>query len=115
MKIYSTESHYILNPDCHEITSEMADFFGIAYKSMPKDKNVAFDLSIVETCTNKFFMMFEKLYIERPVCLINVNEKILASLYLMKYDKYVKVYPTDIDLFDDRHELLNRRLSLVAL
>ncbi len=115
MKIYSTPTHYILNPDCHEITPEMADFLGVAYKSMPKDKKVAFDLSIVETCSNKFFMMFQKYYKEREISLININEKILTSLYLMKYDKYVKVYPTDIDLFDDRHEVINRRLSLVAV
>ena len=44
-----------------------------------------------------------------------MNDKMLASLYLMKYDKYVKIYTSDIDLFDDRHELKNRRFSLVAV
>lgn len=115
MKIYSTPTHYILNPDCHEITPEIADFLGVAYKSMPKDKKVAFDLSIVETCSNKFFRIFEKLHIERPVSLINTNEKILASIYIMKYDNFVKIYPNDISLFDDRHEIINRRFSLVAV
>ena len=115
MKVYSTPTHYILNPDCHEITPEMADFLGVAYRSMPRDKQVAFDLSIVKTCSNKFFMMFEKLSKQRQISIVNMNDKMLASLYLMKYDKFVKIYTTDIDLFDDRHELKNRRFSLVAV
>lgn len=115
MKIYSTPTHYILNPDCHEITAEMADFLGVAYKSMPKDKSVAFDLSIVDTCSNKFFLMFEKVSKIRGVSIINMNEKMLASLYLMKYDKYVKIFANDIDLFADKHEVKNRRFSLVGV
>lgn len=115
MKIYSTPTHYILNPDCHDITPEMADFLGVAYRSMPKDKSVAFDLSIVETCSNKFFLMFENLSKFREIAIINMNDKIMASLCLMKYDKYVKIFTNDIDLFDDRHEVINRRFSLVAV
>ena len=115
MKIYTTPTHYILNPDCHEITPEIADFLGVAYKSMPKDKKVAFDLSIVETCSNKFFMMFEKNYKDREISLINANDKILASLYIMRYDRFAKIYTMDIDLFADKHEVINRRFSLVAV
>lgn len=115
MKIYSTPTHYILNPDCHNITSADADFLGVAYKSMPKDKQCAFDLSIVDTCSNKFFMMFEKVSKVKPISIINANDRILASLYLMKYDKFVKIFTNDVDLFDDRHEVINRRFSLVAV
>jgi len=115
MKIYTTPTHYILNPDCHDITSEIADFLAVAYKSMPKDKKVAFDLNIVETCSNKFFMLFEKISKEREIEIINVNQGILASLYLMKYDKFVKVYTIDIDLFASKREIINRRFSLVAV
>ena len=115
MKIYSTPTHYILNPDCHNITPEMADFLGVAYKSMPKDKQVAFDLSIVETCSNKFFMMFEQVSKERDISIINMNDKMLASLYITHYDKYVKVFTNDVDLFDNKHEVINRRFTLVAL
>ena len=115
MKIYSTPTHYILNPDCHEITPEMADFLGVAYKSMPKDKLVAFDLSIVDTCSNKFFVMFEQVSKLRDISIINMNEKIMASLCLMKYDKFVKIFTSDIDLFEDRHEVKNRRFSLVGV
>lgn len=113
MRIYTTPTHYILNPDCHEITPEMADFLGVAYKSMPEDKKAAFDLSIVETCSNKFFMMFEKLCKFREISIINANEKILTSLYLMKYDKFVKVFTTDLDMFNDRHEVKNRRFACI--
>lgn len=115
MKIYKTPTHYILNPDRHEITSEMSDFLGIAYKSMPKDKSVAFDLRIVDTCSNKFFLMFEQISKVRDISIINMNEKIMSSLCLMKYDKFVKIYTNDIDLFEDKHEVKNRRFALVSV
>lgn len=115
MKIYTTPTHYILNPDCHNITPEIAEFLSIAYKSMPKDKKVAFDLSIVETCSNKFFMMFEKINSEREVSIINMNDKIMASLCLMRFDNFAKIFTNDIDLFEDKHEVINRRLSLVGV
>ncbi|MGN1154066.1 MAG: hypothetical protein ACI4S3_08550 [Candidatus Gastranaerophilaceae bacterium] len=115
MKIYTTPTHYILDPDCHNITPEIADFLAIAYKSMPKDKKVAFDLSIVDTCSNKFFMMFEKINLEREVAIINMNDKIMASLCLMRFDIFAKIFTNDIDLFSDKHEVVNRRLSVVAI
>ena len=115
MKIFTTPTHYILNPDCHIIIPEIADFLCVAYKSMPKDKKVAFDLSIVETCSNKFLMMFKNLYKEREIEIINANQGILVSLYLMKYDRFVKIYSNDLDMFESKREIINRRFSLVTV
>ena len=36
MKIYTTPTHYILNPDCHEITPEIADFLGMTEEDIRK-------------------------------------------------------------------------------
>ena len=47
--------------------------------------------------------------------IINMNDKMLASLYITHYDKYVKVFTNDVDLFANKHEVINRRFTLVAL
>jgi len=113
MKVFQTPTHYILNPDCHNITKEMADFLGVAFRSMPKDKKVAFDFSIVESCSNNLFLMFEKISKVREISIINMNEKIMSSLCIMKYDKFVKLYAHDEDMFEDRHEIKNRRFAII--
>jgi len=42
-----------------------------------------------------------------------MNEKIMSSLCIMKYDKFVKLYAHDEDMFEDRHEIKNRRFAII--
>lgn len=114
MKVKMTPTHYILDPTCHNITTTMVDFLTVATKSMPKDKPCAFDLLNVETCSNQFFIMLKNFANTRKISIINANDKVLVALYLMKYDLFVNVYSNEVDLEESRHEVINRRFSLIC-
>lgn len=114
MKVKETPTHYILDPTNHNITTTMVDFLTVAVRAIPHNKPCAFDLGSVETCSNSLFVMFKRFSKEYKLSIINANDKILSSLYLMKFDKFVQIYSNDVDLVNNSHEVLNRRFSIVC-
>lgn len=84
------------------------------YKKISKfDKGtVAINLMGVETCVTKFFEMFRRKKGEKLI-LVNVDSKILATMYMTGYDKYVRIFEDSISLLSDKNEIINRRFTLV--
>lgn len=73
--------------------------------------SVAIDLHNVENCVTEFFEMFSRL--NKRVSLVNVDSKILATLYITGFDKFVHVFEDNLSLEADKYELINRRFTLI--
>ena len=70
------------------------------------------DLTRVETCVTNFFEMFKRKK-GKKLMLVNVDSKILATLYMTGYDKFVRVFEDSFSLINDKNELINRRFMLL--
>ena len=72
---------------------------------------ITIDLGNVKSCVVEFFEMLSK--IKPKISLINVDSHILAGLYMTGYDKFVRVFEDEFSLYSDKHEIINRRFSLI--
>lgn len=75
------------------------------------ESSIAIDLHRVESCVTEFFEMFSQL--NKKISLVNVDSKILATLYMTDYDKFVRIFEDNLSLEADRYELINRKFTLV--
>lgn len=73
--------------------------------------SIAIDLHCVESCVTEFFEMFSRL--NKKISLVNVDSKILATLYMTGFDKFVRVFEDNISLEADKYEIIKRRFTLV--
>ena len=80
--------------------------------SKNKTSSVVLDLSRVDTCVTNFFEMFKRKR-GKKLMLVNVDSKILATLYMTGYDKFVRIFEDKLSLLDDKNELINRRFMLI--
>ena len=76
-----------------------------------KKDNILIDMSGVKSCCNNFFRMFEK--INKKISLINADSEILATLYMMNFDKYIKIYNEKISYLAKKNELKKNHLVIV--
>lgn len=75
------------------------------------ETSVAIDLHRVDSCVTEFFEMFSRL--NNKISLVNVDSKILATLYMTGYDRFVRVFEDNFSLESDKHEIINRRFKTV--
>lgn len=108
MKLSDKKSHYVLSPDTPTITDKtVCDMFLTINKL---NKPVVLDLEGVETCVNDFYRMFEMF---NDLTLLNVESKMLSTIYMTGFDKFVTIYGEDVSFEDKRRPLVKRRFSIV--
>lgn len=108
MEMFKKYGKFFLRPNIQTITKQTAQDI---YKLLSsKDIPTVIDMEGVENCSNEFLFMFKKL---NNLSLLNVESRLLSVLYLTGFDKYVKIFGETVSLFDDEHELINRRFSIV--
>ena len=108
MKLSDKKSHYVLSPDTPTITDKtVCDMFLTINKL---NKPVVLDLEGVETCVNDFYRMFEMF---NDLTLLNVESKVLSTIYMTGFDKFVTIYGEDVSFEDKRRPLVKRRFSIV--
>jgi hypothetical protein len=73
-------------------------------------KPVVIDLDGVEDCVNDFYRMFEMF---SDLTLLNVDSKMLSTMYMTGFDKFVTIYGEDVSFEDKKNELINRKLCIV--
>lgn len=102
------KSHYVLSPNTPTITDKtVCDMFLTMNKL---SKPVVIDLDGVEDCVNDFYRMFEMF---SDITLLNVESRILSTIYMTGFDKFVTIYGEDVSFEDKSRPLVKRRLSVV--
>ncbi len=71
---------------------------------------IGLDLSFVKDCTIDFVELIKSI---KNVSLFNIPSDVFALFTGMNLDKTVKMYVSELDFFEDKHRLLNRKLTLV--
>jgi len=71
---------------------------------------VALDLSYVNDCTIDFIEGIKKY---KDISLFNINSDIFAIFTSMNLDKTYKLFVSEMDFLNDKHQLLNRKFTLV--
>jgi hypothetical protein len=108
MEISDMKSHYVLSPNTPTITDKtVCDMFLTINKL---NKPVVIDLDGVEDCVNDFYRMFEMF---SDLTLLNVESRMLSTIYMTGFDKFVTIYGEDVSFEDKSRQLVNRKLSLV--
>ena len=78
-----------------------------------KAKSVALDLKEVESVSEDFFTFIKNFSETTKLTLLNIPAKLFAMLNLRRYDKNVKMFNNNLDYFEDKNELINRKFRLV--
>ena len=74
------------------------------------DYRVALDLSCVNDCTIDFLDTIKKY---KNISLFNIQSDIFAILTSMNLDKKFNLFVSEMDFLNDKHQLLNRKFSIV--
>ena len=109
MEIFNTDKYCIITPlspklsehETARISSEIGRFYPL---------RIGLDLSYVRDCTIDFIEKIKEL---GNVSLFNVSSDIFAILISMNLDKSIKLYVSEMDFLDNRHQLLNRKFKLI--
>ena len=70
----------------------------------------ALDMSCVCDCTIDFIEGIKKY---KNISMFNINSDIFAILISMDLDKTIKLFVSEIDFLNDKHQLLNRNFTVI--
>ena len=70
----------------------------------------AIDLSFVNDCTIDFI---EEIKRHEGISLFNISSDIFAILSCMNMDKTAKLFVSEMDFLNDKHQLINRKFNVV--
>ena len=70
----------------------------------------ALNMCYVNDCTIDFV---EKIKNCENISLFNINSDIFAILTSMNLDKKLKLFVSELDFLNDKHQLLNRKFTLI--
>lgn len=73
--------------------------------------NILIDMTGVRNCTNGFFRIF--MQTAKKISLVNTDSEILTAIYMMHFDKYIKIYNEKISFLFGKNELKNGRLTVI--
>lgn len=110
MDIKTNGKYYLLTPTVANIDERQVFEISQLLKKH-RYKSLVIDMNGVCSCVNRFFVLLAEL-INVDISLVNVDSRILTSLYLTGFDKYVKIYGDEASLEDNSNELINRRMYL---
>lgn len=74
---------------------------------------VALDLKEVESVTEDFFTFIKNFSETTKLTLLNIPAELFALLNLRRYDKNVKMFNSNLDFIQDKHELVNRKFHII--
>jgi len=109
MEINVKDNCYIITPLSPKLTDWETGRLReeLANKTMQK---TALDMSFVQDCTIDFI---DEIKQHKGISLFNIHSDIFAILVSMNLDKTLKLFVSEMDFLNDKHQLLNRKFSLV--
>ena len=108
MEIKQSDKYCIIKPLCPKITKREAE--RLIYEAENQDKTPAFDMSFVNDCTIDFIELSKNI---KNLSLFNINSDIFSLFLSMNLDKRFKLFVSELDFLEDKHQLINRKFSLV--
>ncbi len=109
MEIKSTEKYNIITP----LSPKLSERESLRIKKeilSEKKAKIALDMSYVKDCTMDFI---KQVLTIKNVSLFNIHSDIFAMLLSMNLDKSLKLYVSEIDFIEEKHQLINRQFSLI--
>ena len=76
-------------------------------------RKIALDLSYVHDCTIEFVEGIISLSGMKNIGIFNISSDIFSLFNIMKVDKKIKLYTSELDWKEDFHRLINRNFKLV--
>jgi hypothetical protein len=74
------------------------------------EDRTALDMSFVDDCTIDFI---DEIRMHEGISLFNINSDVFAILTCMGLDKTLKLFVSEADFLNDKHQLINRKFSIV--
>lgn len=108
MELSDMKSHYVLSPNTPTITDKIVCDMFMTINNLKKP--VVINLDGVEDCVSDFYRMFEMF---SNITLLNIESRLLSTLYITGFDKFVTIYGDDISLNEKKRELKNRRFKII--
>ena len=108
MEICDKKSYYLLSLNIPTITEDSVNAITDLIADLTKP--VVIDMNGVETCVNAFYQMFKKY---DNITLLNIDLRLLSTIFMTGFDKYVKIYGETVSFEDKSRELVNRKLCIV--
>ena len=109
MEIIETEKYCIITPLSPKLdfrqTNRIKDEICSHHASQ-----VCFDLSLVKDCTIDFIEYIKNL---GNICLFNIPAEIFAIINCMNIDKQFDLYASREDFFEQKHQIINRKFTVV--
>lgn len=78
-----------------------------------KQETIGFDFEFVETCSFEFLDKIKTIAQNCKVGFFNIPSDVFAILTFMNLDKYIKLYVNYEDFAQDKHQLINRKFSII--
>ena len=108
MEINLSDKYCIIKPLSPKITKREAE--RLIDEAKNQEKNLAFDMSFVNDCTIDFIELARNI---KNLSLFNINSDIFSLILSMNLDKKFKLFVSELDFLEDRHQLINRKFSIV--
>ena len=108
MEIKENEKFYIITPLSPKLGAR--ESLRLKDEMACSNKKIGIDLSFVQDCTIDFI---DQLISVKNVSLFNIPSDIFAILTSMNLDKSIALFVSEIDFINDKHQLLNRKFTIV--
>ena len=108
MEINLNDKYCIIKPLSQKITKREAE--RLIDEAKCQKKVLAFDMSFVNDCTIDFIELAKSV---KNLSLFNINSDIFSLILSMNLDKTFKLFVSELDFLEDRHQLINRKFSII--
>ena len=109
MEINVKDNCYIITPLSPKLTDRETQRLNEELRNT-QNLRVALDMSFVQDCT---FDFIEEIKNYKNISLFNISSDIFAILTSMNLDKKLKLFVSEWDFLNNKHQLLNRKFTLV--
>ncbi len=109
MEINVKDNCYIITPLSQKLTERETQRLNEELLNA-QGLRAALDMSFVQDCTFDFIEEIKKY---KDISLFNINSDIFAIFTSMNLDKKLKLFVSELDFLNDKHQLLNRKFSIV--
>ena len=109
MEINVKDNCYIITPLSPKLTERETLRLNTELQNA-QGYRIALDMSFVEDCT---FDFIEGIKNYNSISLFNISSDIFAILTSMNLDRKLKLFVSELDFLNNKHQLLNRKFTLV--
>ncbi len=109
MEILVKDNCYIITPLSPKLTSRETQRLCEELEGDFSERT-ALNMSYVQDCTIDFI---ESIKNYKNISMFNINSDIFAILISMNLDKVIKLFVSEQDFINDKHQLLNRKFTVV--